>query len=170
MASFQVYLDDEMVYEALGVPGGAAGFIDLEIGADDEYLTIVSLPGSENPSLYNFSILGDPQLIFSEGGGPSLDGDLNGDGFVGGDDLDIVRSFWGQNVDQGNLLQGDPSNDGFVGGDDLDIVRANWGQGTPPATTSVPEPSACVLLVGGLLAAFAPRRKWITPRRPMVQL
>jgi len=80
----------------------------------------------------------------------SLAGDLNSDGFVGGDDLDIVRSFWGQNVTAGDLLQGDPSNDGFVGGDDLDIVRANWGQGTPPAPGAVPEPSMFVLLLGAL--------------------
>jgi len=61
-----------------------------------------------------------------------LEGDLNDDGFVGGNDLDIVRANWGQNVTAGDLLAGDPSGDGFVGGDDLDIVRANWGQGTPP--------------------------------------
>lgn len=85
----------------------------------------------------------------SEGGEESLEGDLNGDGFVGGDDLDIVRSFWGQTVTLGDLLSGDPSKDGFVGGDDLDIVRANWGQGTPPTPTSVPEPSTILVLLTG---------------------
>ena len=99
-------------------------------------------------------------LIYTVGSGESpLDGDLNSDGFVGGDDLDIVRSFWGQTVEQGNLLQGDPSNDGFVGGDDLDIVRANWGQGTPPAPSSVPEPSLPVFVLSGLLATMARRRR-----------
>ena len=95
-----------------------------------------------------------PQLVIDYGGGPGpLQGDLNGDGFVGGDDLDIVRSFWGQTVELGNLLQGDPSEDGFVGGDDLDIVRGNWGQGTPPAPASVPEPATLAMLCGlGLLA------------------
>jgi len=83
---------------------------------------------------------------FGIGTGPDLEGDLNGDGFVGGDDLDIVRSFWGQNVTAGDLLSGDPSGDGFVGGDDLDIVRASWGQGTPPAPQSVPEPTGWILL------------------------
>jgi len=86
--------------------------------------------------------------------GSGLAGDLNSDGFVGGDDLDIVRSFWGQNVTLGDLLSGDPSEDGFVGGDDLDIVRANWGQGTPPAPTSVPEPGTAVLLLGAVAAWF----------------
>ena len=60
-------------------------------------------------------------------------GDLNGDGMVGGDDLDIVRANWGRSVVAGSLLDGDPSGDGVVGGDDLDIVRANWGNTTPAA-------------------------------------
>jgi len=56
-------------------------------------------------------------------------GDLSGDGFVGGDDLDIVRSYWGQNVPPGLFIMGHPSGDGFVGGDDLDIIRTYWGDG-----------------------------------------
>ena len=78
----------------------------------------------------------------------TLPGDLNGDGFVGGADLDIVRSFWGQDVTPGNKLHGDPSGDGFVGGDDLDEVRAHWGEGTPPATGTVPEPAGLMLILG----------------------
>ena len=102
---------------------------------------------------------GSPGALVS-GEEPPLDGDLNDDGFVGGDDLDIVRSFWGQNVTAGDLLQGDPSGDGFVGGDDLDIVRGNWGQGTPPAPTAIPEPASLTLLVlGGLFSILAGRRR-----------
>ena len=63
-------------------------------------------------------------------------GDLNGDGFVGGDDLDLVRAHWGQHVTPGNPLQGDPSGDGFVGSDDLNLVRAHWGEGVPPVPTT----------------------------------
>ena len=100
-------------------------------------------------------------VLVSQGGEQPLAGDLNSDGFVGGDDLDIVRSFWGQNVTAGDLLMGDPSNDGFVGGDDLDIVRANWGQGTPPAPSAVPEPSTLAGLIGMAFASmvFFRRRK-----------
>ena len=72
-------------------------------------------------------------------------GDLSGDGFVGGDDLDIVRAYWGQTVTPGDLLHGDVSGDGFVGGDDLDMVRAHWGEGTPPEPNVVPEPSLVVI-------------------------
>jgi len=94
-----------------------------------------------------------------DSGEEPLPGDLNDDGFVGGDDLDIVRSFWGQNVTPGDLLSGDPSQDGFVGGDDLDIVRANWGQGAPPAPSAVPEPNTLVALFGLLgIGLFAWRK------------
>ncbi len=65
-----------------------------------------------------------------------LDGDLNSDGFVGLDDLDIVLNNWNQNVTAGEWSQGDPSGDGFVGLDDLDIVLNNWNNGTPAAATA----------------------------------
>ena len=93
-----------------------------------------------------------------------MPGDLNSDGFVGGADLDIIRSFWGQNVTPGNWLKGDPSGDGFVGGDDLDAVRANWGQGTPPAPAEVPEPSAAMFVVLGVLTLLTTRRPTLLAR------
>lgn len=69
-----------------------------------------------------------------------LTGDLNGDGFVGIADLNIVLGAWNQNVPPGNPLA-DPSGDGFVGIADLNVVLGNWNAGTPPNTTaSVPEP------------------------------
>ena len=79
---------------------------------------------------------------------PALDGDLNGDGFVGSGDLDIVRAAWGQSV-TGGAAEGDPSLDGVVGSADLDIVRANWGATANPA--AVPEPNVVVLLACGLM-------------------
>ena len=85
----------------------------------------------------------------------NLEGDLDGDGFVGSGDLDIVRSNWGQSVT--GAENGDPSGDGVVGSADLDVVRANWGAGTQPA--SVPEPSTLFLLLGGMIAAISLRRR-----------
>jgi hypothetical protein len=83
---------------------------------------------------------------------PIIDGDLDGDGFVGIADLNIVLGVWNQNVTPGDKLQGDPSGDGFVGIDDLNFVLGNWNAGTPPATTSVPEPASLALIViGGAL-------------------
>jgi hypothetical protein len=92
------------------------------------------------------------------GAGPvdDLEGDLDGDGFVGSADLDIVRGNWGMAVT--GAAQGDPSGDGMVGSADLDIVRANWGAGTPPAA-AVPEPGLLGLfLLGGMILGTLRRR------------
>ena len=85
----------------------------------------------------------------------SLPGDLNADGFVGSQDLDIVRANWGRAVDTGCLLCGDASGDGFVDSADLDIVRADWGNGT----VAVPEPSVVAMIVGIGIALAATRRR-----------
>jgi hypothetical protein len=83
-----------------------------------------------------------------------LIGDLNGDGFVGIADLNIVLGNWNQNVTAGDKLLGDPSGDGFVGITDLNTVLGNWNAGTPPpeVIARVPEPGAGVVMVlSGLL-------------------
>ncbi len=77
---------------------------------------------------------------------PPVTGDLDGDGFVGISDLNIVLGNWNLNVPPGTWLDGDPSGDGFVGIEDLNAVLGNWNAGAPPATGSVPEPGSLVLL------------------------
>ncbi len=78
-----------------------------------------------------------------------LPGDLNSDGFVGLDDLDLVLSNWNLNVSPGDALSGDASGDGFVGLDDLDIVLGNWNTGTPPVLADViPEPGVGLVMLG----------------------
>ena len=85
------------------------------------------------------------QLVVDNG---TLTGDLDGDGFVGIDDLNLVLGNWNQNIPPANPLA-DPSGDGFVGIDDLNEVLGNWNAGTPPPSSSVPEPaSAALLLIG----------------------
>ena len=126
-----------------GFSGKLQGALD-EISIHDTALTLSELQA-------NYDALAS--------GEEPIPGDLNDDGFVGGDDLDIVRSFWGQNVTPGDLLSGDPSEDGFVGGDDLDIVRANWGTGTPPAPSAVPEPASWCLLLAGALGLLWRRKR-----------
>ncbi len=78
-------------------------------------------------------------------------GDLDGDGFVGIADLNIVLGAWNQNVPPADALA-DPSGDGFVGIADLNIVLGNWNAGTPPGETSnIPEPgTVCLMGLGGL--------------------
>ena len=95
--------------------------------------------------------------IWQIGAVAELEGDLNDDGFVGVDDLNIVLVNWNQNVTPGDKGAGDPTGEGFVGVDDLNIVLVNWNNGTPPAGAAVPEPASIALL--GLGSAFALRRR-----------
>jgi hypothetical protein len=88
---------------------------------------------------------------------PPLVGDLDGDGFVGIADLNIVLGDWNQSVPPGNPLA-DPSDDGFVGIADLNLVLGNWNAGTPPPPlASVPEPGSLALLTAPALAILRRR-------------
>lgn len=88
-----------------------------------------------------------------------LAGDLDGSGFVGQGDLDIVLDHWGQSVSPGDWLTGDPSGEGFVGQDDLDIVLDHWGQGTLSGRQyAVPAPGALALLMIAAPAVLLRRR------------
>ena len=84
------------------------------------------------------------------------EGDLDGDGFVGQADLDIVLGEWG------NGPPGDPradaDDDGFVGQADLDVVLGSWGQGTLPPQF-VPEPGALSVLALGAGVLLRHRRR-----------
>jgi len=97
-----------------------------------------------------------PEASSFEQTSASLPGDLNEDGLVGADDLDLVRAHWGQTVTAGDLMSGDPTGDGIVDGDDLDVIRTHWGA-TAPAPT--PEPGILVqLLLAGFLLTILRRR------------
>ena len=94
---------------------------------------------------------------------PTLPGDLNGDGFVGINDLNIVLANWNQNVPPANPLA-DPSGDGFVGIDDLNEVLGNWNAGTPPSSdlqAHIPEPNS-LWLVGATGLALRRSRRFVS--------
>lgn len=89
-----------------------------------------------------------------------LAGDLDGDGFIGITDLNIILSAWNQTVPPGNPLV-DPSGDGFIGIEDLNIVLSDWNAGTPPpvdAFTAVPEPAALIVWLPLAALGSAQRR------------
>lgn len=74
-----------------------------------------------------------------------LPGDLNGDGFVGIGDLNIVLGSWNLNVTPNSTA--DPTGDGFVGISDLNEVLGFWNAGTPPAAgATIPEPASLALI------------------------
>ncbi len=78
-----------------------------------------------------------------------LTGDLNHDGFVGMEDLEIILNNWLTHTDPGDSSAGDASGDGYIFLEDLDLVLNNWNVGTPPATdiTTIPEPVSAVLML-----------------------
>ena len=88
---------------------------------------------------------------------PPVTGDLDGDGFVGITDLNLVLKVWNESTTDDT--RADPSGDNFVGIEDLNIVLGNWNGGIPPtAGTAVPEPSTCCILLA-LGTAWVTRRK-----------
>jgi hypothetical protein len=81
----------------------------------------------------------------------AVDGDLDGDGFVGIEDLNIVLGAWNQTTPPADPAA-DPSGNGFVGIEDLNLVLGNWNAGTPPNQgVSTPEPTTLIILGLGLL-------------------
>ena len=88
----------------------------------------------------------------------AINGDIDGDGFVGLVDLNIVLGNWNQSVPPGNPLA-DIDGDGFVGLVDLNMVQGNWNVGKPPPA-AVPEPgSLAALLLSGVLALSVRRHR-----------
>ncbi|MEZ6192191.1 MAG: hypothetical protein R3C45_13005 [Phycisphaerales bacterium] len=93
--------------------------------------------------------------------GTVLEGDLNGDGFVGIADLNLVLGNWNQTIPPGDPLA-DPSGDGFVGIADLNLVLGNWNAGTPPVGQQpIPEPMSCLsfAIAGIVLSRFCRSRR-----------
>ena len=125
--------------------------IDLS-GVEASYVRVTALSSYGD----SYWCLSEVRFYSGSSQGDDLEGDLNGDGMVGSADLDIVRGNWGQSVNAGCLPCGDPSGDGSVGSADLDIVRANWGA---TAAAAVPEPAGMVMLLLGMIAVFAARRR-----------
>ncbi len=118
--------------------GGAPGAPEGPVYIDDIYLE--SIDGAVN--------LHNPLPVI---------GDLDGDGFVGINDLNIVLGAWNLSVPPADPLA-DPSGDGFVGIADLNLVLGNWNTGNPPLPElNIPEPGAFAVL--GLMGLGLLRRR-----------
>ena len=93
----------------------------------------------------------------------TLPGDVNGDGWVSGEDLTIVITYWGQ-TGLGRAF-GDLDGNGTVDGIDYSEVLGYWGSGFRPleppepgeTTLTIPEPATLWLMV--LAGAVAAQRK-----------
>ena len=87
-----------------------------------------------------------------------LGGDANMDGIVNDIDATILATNWGQYATEPTWTQGNFNADNFVNEIDATILVTNWLQSAetsiPGASTSaVPEPTAVVLLLAGVLFA-----------------
>lgn len=91
---------------------------------------------------------------------PVLDGDVNGDGEVDQEDLELVLNGWGDSASAIALPVGDANRDGGVGVGDLDIVLAQWT--SPVAPIIVPEPGLLGLVGLGVLAICRPRQSYFS--------
>ena len=122
---------------------GSAMTPSISSGSINPDTLLLNLPG------YSLSIITLTNLT------PALVGDLNGDGFVGVADLNLVLGYWNQTSP---YWRADPTGDGYVGIDDLNIVLGNWNAGTPPEVqANIPEPATIVMLGAGCLAVMRRR-------------
>jgi hypothetical protein len=144
-------------------PGGGGLFIP-SAGQSFDILDFGSILGTfhnlQLPAL-GAGLTWDTTQLYTSGTlsvmGTALTGDLNGDGFVGIADLNIVLGNWNQTIPPGNPLA-NPSGDNFVGIADLNIVLGNWNAGTPPSESSnIPEPRTFTLLLALLHARLIRR-------------
>jgi len=119
-----------------------------------DFNSIAGTFGTINLPLLGGGLTWDTSNLLTTGvlavSGDLLVGDLDGDGFVGIVDLNLVLSVW--NTDGTLDPRADVNGDGFVGIDDLGAVLGNWNGGTPPgeALAAIPEPASLSLLsIGG---------------------
>ena len=147
-------LDNGVVAVAYGRPGIHVAF-STDNGHSWSDIETFSTMGTEILGYADMVKVGPNELLMMAGieGGTytwpirvDLAGDVNGDGFIGGDDLTVILENWGQSVT--GREEGDLNGDLFVGGDDYSEVLTHWGTGVGlgAVLASVPEPTVLLLL------------------------
>jgi hypothetical protein len=77
-------------------------------------------------------------------------GDATGDWIVDEADAAVLADYWGKSTTDG-AWAGDFNGDNVVNVADAAIMAANWGYNGEVETTSIPEPSTMVLLIGAII-------------------
>lgn len=105
------------------------------------------------------SALSEAEILYLSMNAPEttlLVGDYNGDGTVGLADYTVWRNTLGSSVSAGTGADG--SGDGIVGTEDYSLWKSHFGQsagGGVLASSAVPEPASCALLLVTSLGALA---------------
>lgn len=149
----------EAWYSAMGIYGGSFPptfhYDNPQPDGWDTYIDEGILPaGTYNLTIAAYSWLHRYGIGLDSEGTASLHiqllGDVNLNGRVGVEDLNMVLNHWGMTPSKGGAPRGDLNGDGFIGIADLNMVLTGWGSDVRSLNQSVvpvPEPGAGWVLV-----------------------
>ena len=151
----QTFEDDDPTHPSqcneLTIGAGKDGRDPLNGRIDDFAVWGRALTDAEILDLYNETLVISTSLI---------PGDANRDNIVDADDAAILAENWGEQNVMGGAAVGDFNGDGVVNAKDASIMATNWGNHNEAiGPSSVPEPSALILIVLGVLMSTIVRRR-----------
>jgi FG-GAP repeat protein len=147
----------EQLFKFTASDTSEAGNFGVSVGVDGSTAVVGARFGRDTVTNSGVAFISDMTFALQH-----VDGDLNGDGFVGIDDLNLILTNWNQNVTPGDFSAGDLSGNGIVNIVDLNIVLNNWNEGTTASAqtiAAVPEPTAGMLLLVAGLASVRRRHR-----------
>jgi len=165
-------------FNAQGTPGDSGGGVFHQDASGAWSLaglmfSINTLPGQP----WGVSVYGDVTYSADLSGYRSeiyhtmaLPRDAKFDGVVNSQDLALVAENWLKTGTGANDPAGDLNHDGIVNSQDLSLVESNWtaaktGGGAGSQSATAPEPPACVLALGGVVALLLFGRRFGLPAR-----